>query len=121
MRGLATGRIEARQVWRAILKEMRTALALGFVYGTLLAIAAVTLYRGPLVATGKSIWILAGLLGLSLFVSMLIAAGIGSTLPVVFQRIGLDPAVAAGPFVTTSVDVLGSLTFLGLASRLLSA
>ncbi len=119
VRGLATGRIGLDQVWRVILKEMRVAIALGLVYGALLAGAAVLLARGPLGEGEKPVGSLALLLGLSLFCSMLVAATIGSVVPVVLQRLGVDPAVAAGPFVTTSVDVLGSLIFLSLAARFL--
>lgn len=121
VRGLATGRIEPRQVWRVILKELRVALALGLVYGGLLALAAWAVYRGPLAEAGRPLPVLALTLGLSLFLSMMIAAAIGSLLPVVLQRIGVDPAVATGPFVTTSVDVLGSLVFLSLATAVLAA
>jgi magnesium transporter len=121
VRGLATGRIEMRQVGRVILKELRVALALGLVYGAMLALSVFLLYRGPLVEGAVPPGTIALLLGLSLFSSMIIAATIGSVVPVVLQRIGLDPAVAAGPFVTTSVDVVGSLVFLTLSARLLTA
>jgi magnesium transporter len=47
VRGLATGRIEMRQVWTAIFKEVRIALLLGLVYGTLLSIAAWALVASP--------------------------------------------------------------------------
>ncbi|PYT08341.1 MAG: magnesium transporter [Acidobacteria bacterium] len=121
VRGLATGRIDMRQVWRVILKELRTAVVLGMVYGGLLAVAAAILYRRPLSQSGHPLSTLAILLGVSLFCSMMIAASIGSLVPVVLQRVGIDPAVATAPFVTTSVDVLGSLVFLSLSSRILSA
>ncbi|MGI0148060.1 MAG: magnesium transporter [Thermoplasmata archaeon] len=120
VRGLATGRIDARLVWRVIFKELRTAIALGLVYGALLAGVAMIVYRHPLMATGRPVSTSALLLGLSLFASMMIAASIGSIVPVVMQRVGLDPAVATGPFVTTSVDVLGSFVFLSLSSRMLA-
>ena len=57
--------------------------------------------------------------GVSLFLSMFIAATIGTLLPVILKRIGLDPARAAGPFVTTMVDVIGSILYLTIASALL--
>src|SRR5437867_11646431 len=121
VRGLATGRIDMRQVWRVILKELRTAVVLGMVYGGLLAVAAAILYRRPLSQSGHPLSTLAILLGVSLFCSMMIAASIGSLVPVVLQRVGIDPAVATAPFVTTSVDVLGSMVFLILSSRIISA
>ena len=45
--------------------------------------------------------------GLGIGGAMLIASLVGTSLPFLFRRIGVDPAVAAGPFVTTAVDVLG--------------
>jgi magnesium transporter len=120
VRGLATGRITARQVPWVVFKELRIALALGLVYGSLLALAAGAFYRRPLLESGYPVVMASVLLGASLFCSMLIAASIGSLVPVVMQRVGLDPAVAAGPFVTTSVDVLGSLVFLSLSVKLLT-
>ncbi len=50
---------------------------------------------------------------------MVIAASVGGTVPMLLQRLNIDPAVATGPFVTTSVDVLGILAYFGIASALL--
>ena len=48
-----------------------------------------------------------------------LAATVGAALPVALTRLGFDPAVASGPFVTTSTDVLGILTFCLVAAALL--
>lgn len=123
VRGLATGRIELRLIWSAIFKEVRIALVLGLVYGGLLTIVAWILLRSPLGASGLTAGVSASeaalAVGFSLFASMFIAALIGTALPVLLKTIGLDPARAAGPFVTTSVDVLGSIVYLSMASLLL--
>jgi magnesium transporter len=43
----------------------------------------------------------------------------GTMIPLTLHRFGIDPAVAAGPFLTTTTDVLGFFVFLGLASTFL--
>ena len=119
VRGLATGRIELRLIGTAILKEIRIALVLGLAYGALLTIAAWILLKSP-IGSGRVPALLAGLIvGLSLFLSMSIAAVIGTLLPVLLKTIGLDPARATGPFVTTSIDVVGSIVYLSMVSALL--
>ena len=54
-----------------------------------------------------------------MFTSMLIAALFGTVLPLLFTRLGVDPAVASGPVVTTSTDVIGILAFCVVAGALL--
>ncbi len=56
--------------------------------------------------------------GLSLFVVILLAAAIGTMIPLLLDRCGIDPALATGPFITTSNDIIGLLVFFLLASTL---
>ncbi|MFQ5670510.1 MAG: magnesium transporter [Acidobacteriota bacterium] len=110
VRGLATGRIEVRELWHVIYREVRIALILGIIYGSLLGLGGSILLKVPAM--------LALVLGLSLLASMLIAAIIGSAVPLLLKKIGIDPAVATGPFITTSVDVLATLAFFHLTTLL---
>ena len=48
--------------------------------------------------------------------SMIIAAAVGTSVPLVLHRFNVDPAIATGPFVTTSVDILGLLFYFWLAT-----
>jgi magnesium transporter len=57
--------------------------------------------------------------GFAIFASMVMAATLGTLLPLLLSRAGADPAVASGPFVTTSIDVAGILSFCTIASLLL--
>ena len=52
---------------------------------------------------------------------MTTAALLGGLLPLVFDRFGIDPAVASGPFLTTAIDVIGLLLYLAFARLLLLA
>ena len=100
VRGLATGRIELRQVWKVLFREIRAALLLGIIYGAVLGLVAL-----PFLKEGEKLIALA--IGSSLLCSMVLAALIGASIPMLLKKLGFDPAVAASPFVTTSVDVLG--------------
>jgi magnesium transporter len=111
VRGLATGRIQLHDGVPVVWRELRTALIIGLSYGVLLSLtAAFVLDESPLFCV---------VVGLSLVASMSFASVLGSLVPVAFHAIGVDPAVATGPLVTTAMDVVGILTYLSLAGWLL--
>ncbi|MCP4298238.1 MAG: magnesium transporter [Proteobacteria bacterium] len=99
VRGLATGRILTTELWEVLFKEISIGVLLGLFFGILLGITA-TLQFNHISAIGVSV-------ALGMLISMLIAATVGSLMPIVFQRINVDPAVATGPFVSTTIDNLG--------------
>jgi len=61
-------------------------------------------------------WSLAFVVGGALSTVILVAATLGTVMPFTLRRLGVDPAVAQGPFVTTLNDVIGILVYLGLAT-----
>ena len=110
VRGLATGQLEMKQIWQVVLKELTVGFLLGFVYGALLGFVAHLRY---------DLWLLGVTVGLAVMSSMTIAAMVGSLVPMVFARINIDPAVATGPFVTTSIDILSVSFYFWIATLLL--
>ena len=110
IRGLSTQRIQRLGLLRAIAKE---ALA-GALLGVLMAVFVVPFAwwqgEGPLVATA---------VGISLIAITTLAATAGASLPLLFDRMGLDPALMSAPFITTATDVAGVLIYLKTASWLL--
>ena len=62
-----------------------------------------------------------GCTGIALLVSMLLSSVSGTTIPLVFKKIGIDPAVASGPFITTINDLVAVVTYYGLAWALLAS
>ncbi len=58
---------------------------------------------------------------MSLVTCMTIAATVGASMPILLNRFGVDPAIATGPFVTTSIDVLGIIAYFAIASVLVLA
>ena len=57
--------------------------------------------------------------GLSICISMILAATIGSLVPLVLNRFEIDPAIATGPFVTTAIDIMGVAFYFLIARSLL--
>jgi magnesium transporter len=116
VRGLATGHVELSKVGSVIRREISLGFLLGGGYGIVVGIG-VALY-GHFVGTGQyefSIAFFGVSVGLSLTVAMIIAATLGTLIPLGFNRVGVDPAVATGPFVTTALDVLGILAYFIIA------
>ncbi|MFZ5571397.1 MAG: magnesium transporter [Thermodesulfobacteriota bacterium] len=110
VRGLATGRIIIRDLWKVVLKEISVALLLGCVYGTMMGLVA---------HWECGVWLMAVSVGLAVISSMSVAALVGSAIPMVLARIKIDPAVATGPFVTTSIDIIGVFLYFRIAMTLL--
>jgi magnesium transporter len=112
VRGLATGRIDVKQIWDVILKELSVGFLLGFFYGLLLSLFAQFRY-------GYDKWELGLVVGFAMICSMTVAAAVASCLPLIFHRLHVDPAVATGPFVTTSTDILSVFLYFQIATLLL--
>lgn len=105
VRSLVTGRIGAGDIASTIVKEICVGLLLAAVTGLLL-LAFVALHDGdPIVAA-----VAAG----ALFGTIALGTLFGVLTPLALDRLGADPAVAAGPFVTTVNDLLGSTIIWGL-------
>ena len=112
VRGLATGRVSFENSIGILLKEMRVGLILGILYGMLLGFFAIFQF----IDTSPMLGIV---VGLSICVSMILAATIGSLVPLVLNRFEIDPAIATGPFVTTAIDIMGVAFYFLIARSLL--
>ncbi|MGD9123044.1 MAG: magnesium transporter, partial [Desulfobacterales bacterium] len=110
VRGMATGRIDLRDFWSVLFKELAIGLILGVIYGLLIGIVAQMRY---------SVGALAISVGLAVISSMSVAALVGSLVPMAFARIHIDPAVATGPFVTTAIDIISVTFYFMIATALL--
>lgn len=105
VRGMATGEIGLYDIRRRLLREIFVSLLNGFLCGLLLFLVVTFWLKLP-----KFGLILASVLMLVI----LNASFVGSFVPVILRKIKIDPAIATGPFITTSNDVLGLLIYLGL-------
>ncbi|UEM03178.1 magnesium transporter [Skermanella rosea] len=110
VRALAARDLAAGGTWRVVGKEVVVGVLNGIVFATIMGTIA-TLWFGE-----------AGLglvLASAMMFNMVWAGLAGTLIPLTLHRLGIDPAVAAGPFLTTTTDVLGFFVFLGLASAFL--
>ncbi len=110
VRGLATGRLNIRDTWSVVFKELAIGFILGMVYGFLIGMVAQLRYSTIQVAIS---------VGLAVISSMSVAALVGSLVPMGFARINIDPAVATGPFVTTAIDIISVYFYFEIATTLL--
>ena len=112
VRGLATGAIDPHRFLHALLREGRVGLSLGAIYGVLLGAVAFVWQGTPMLGL---------VVGSAICASMTVAAVLGGLLPLAFARIGVDPAVASGPFLTTAIDIIGLVMYLFAAQFFLLA
>jgi magnesium transporter len=67
----------------------------------------------------KGDWKMGLVIAAAMMINLLVAAASGVSLPLILKKMGIDPAVAGGVILTTITDVIGLLTFLGLATYFL--
>ena len=113
VRGMATGRVDVSQELQLIFKEMRVGVILGVLYGFLLGVFAFITFPSAPRNLGLVV-------GLSICTSMFIAATVGTIIPLLLRKFNIDPAIATGPFVTTSIDILGVLFYFLIAGTFLT-
>ncbi len=114
VRGIATGRIDIQDFSKVVVKEFSVGLILGLVYGIFIGVIAKFTF-----ASEPFSMALAFAVGLAIITSMTVAALVGSMVPLILERINIDPAVATGPFVTTSIDIVSVYCYFMIASKLL--
>ncbi|MCD2137746.1 magnesium transporter [Salinicoccus halitifaciens] len=110
VRGLALGTIQKKTIGKMLRRELGTGVILGMICMAVLGITITLLYDQ---------WLLALVVGFSIFCTLSIATVIGATVPLIINKIKLDPAIASGPFITTINDILGLLIYFSIATSLL--
>ena len=107
VRALATRQLSRANTWRIVRREGVVGLINGVLFGLIL---------GAVAATWFGITDLGFVIGLALLAVLSVAAFGGILIPLLLNRLGIDPAVSSGPFVTTTTDIVGFLAFLGIAT-----
>ncbi len=122
VQGLASGEVWSANMLRRIGKEITVAVTNGLALATIMVVGVWILFEW-IAGNWTSLMIqapeplrLSITAGLSVFLVIIIAAVIGTTVPLVLDRLGIDPALATGPFITTSNDIIGLLVFFVLAA-----
>ncbi len=111
VQGLASGELWASDVARRLGKELSVSLLNGLALALILGAVVMALPIG-----GASLELLALTASLSMLTVIVLATIIGATVPLLLHRMNIDPALATGPFITTSNDILGLGVFFLLAT-----
>jgi magnesium transporter len=107
VRALATAELGRANAWRVIRRELLVGALNGLSFAIIMGAIAFAWFNVPDLGL---------VIGLAM-VTVLVAAALGGILvPLVLIRLGVDPAVSSGPFVTTITDVVGFFAFLGIAT-----
>ena len=112
IRGLATGDISITHTGKRLLTELRVAFINGILCGIVLGLIVAFWLSDPKLGLG---------VGISLITVMLFSGSFGAFAPLLLRKLNIDPALAAGPFITTSNDVLGLLIYLGIITHFVMA
>ncbi|RLQ87951.1 magnesium transporter [Notoacmeibacter ruber] len=107
VRALATRDIDIYNAARIIRRETLVGLLNGVMFAALIGLVAGFWFDNPS---------LGGVIAAAMVINMLAAALAGILIPLVLDKIGADPAIASGVFVTTVTDIVGFFAFLGLAA-----
>ena len=109
IRGLAVDEIEFNDIFKAVFKEIRVAIVVGFMLAVVNGIRVVIMYHDLLLAFA---------LGLTLMCTVMLAKTIGCMLPLIAKRCGLDPAIMAAPLITTLVDTGTIFVYFTIVTRI---
>lgn len=114
IRELAMGIIEPRDYLRIIRKEMMVGIAVGIALGAMLSLVGLiySVYSGE----GDRAIYLGLVVGSALAITTIIAVSLGGVIPLLMRRLGVDPAIASGPLLTTISDMCGFFVTLALAT-----
>jgi magnesium transporter len=115
VRALATKELTSYNTMRTIRKELLVGALNGLLFAFVAGLATVFIFGDH----GDSSLLLGGIIAGAMIINMVVAGMSGVILPILLDRLGIDPAVASGVFVTTVTDVVGFFAFLGLASLVL--
>jgi len=110
VRGIAMHELEGRSARRFVLKELAVATLNGLGFAVI---------GGAIAAVWFSDWMLGGVIAMAMVITLIVAGLTGALIPMVLDKMKIDPAVASSIFLTTVTDVVGFFTFLGLAAIIL--
>lgn len=111
VRNIATHAIEGVGIFKTLIHEISVGIFVGIVCSLLVAVAAYFMHAEYHIAI---------IVGISMWANMTTASAIGTIVPLVFKKIGVDPAVASAPFITTTIDLTGLTIYFSLATIMMA-
>ncbi|MEM8591188.1 MAG: magnesium transporter [Pseudomonadota bacterium] len=110
VRSIATKDLTGANVWRVIRRECLVGLVNGVIFAVVMGVVGILWFGSPA---------LGAVIAAAMVINLVVAGLAGTAIPVILERMGVDPALASGAFVTTVTDVVGFFAFLGLAAAVL--
>ncbi len=107
VRAIATRDLTGSNVWRVIRREVLVGLINGLIFAIVMGVIGVIWFGSPMLGV---------VIAVAMVINLVVAGLAGTVIPVVLDRLKIDPALASGAFVTTVTDVVGFFAFLGLAA-----
>ena len=118
IRALSLDEVEFRDMFAVVWKEIRVAALCGVCLGAANFVKMLLVDR-MLMNNPEVTVAVAAVVSATLVLTVLCAKIVGCTLPMVAEKVGIDPAVMAAPFITTVVDALSLLIYFAIATRVL--
>ncbi|EPX81184.1 magnesium transporter [Litoreibacter arenae] len=110
VRAIATRDLTGSNMWRVVRRETVAGLLNGLIFAVIMGVVGVVWFGTPM---------LGAVIAVAMVINLVVAALAGILIPVGLEKLGIDPALASGAFVTTVTDVVGFFAFLGLATLVL--
>ena len=114
VRAMATGDIDAKDWWSLFLRSMGGSLLIGAVMA-----AAIAVMSGVILVGDPHHWEIMGIVAVSMFAIVLMGSLIGTLLPMLLEKLHLDPASASAPLISSVSDILGILIYFSIATTIL--
>ena len=111
VRGLATGQLRLSEMWQNVWIETKVGFFIGLLTSAIIL---------PITYFWQKDYLLSITISISAFITAILAATTGTLLPLIFTKLKIDPAIAAGPFITTINDIINLTVYFGLATFLFS-
>ncbi|MEL6639935.1 MAG: magnesium transporter [Pseudomonadota bacterium] len=107
VRAIATRDLTGSNVWRVIRREVLVGLVNGVIFAVIMGVVGAVWFGQPMLGV---------VIAVAMVINLVVAGLAGTVVPVALEKVGVDPALASGAFVTTVTDVVGFFAFLGLAA-----
>jgi magnesium transporter len=111
IRGLATGEIELSDVRKVFLRQVTIGFLISLLCGVVALAAAAVMHINLTLGL---------VVGVAMVFALCVSTAMATIMPVILKRYDVDPAIAAGPFVTTANDITGIAIYLTLATAVLA-
>ena len=110
VRAIATKDISSTNIGRVIRREVGVGILTGLIFAVSMGLIGIFWFGTAMLGV---------VIAISMLINLIVANLAGTTIPVILEKLGIDPALASGAFVTTVTDVVGFFAFLSIAGILL--